>query len=110
MTDIADAAGLGVGTLYRNFPSKEALVNELVEQRHRQALAGAEAAVAEPDAWEALEKMMRWLTDQQLENRVLSQFFGGRIGGSEELRSQRASHYALIGQLVKRAKNGGPSA
>jgi len=107
MTDIAKAAGLGVGTLYRNFASKEALVNALVEQRYRQALHGVEAAVVEPVAWDALVKMMRWLADQQLENQVLSQFLGGRIEGSEELQAQRARHYALMGKLVERAKREG---
>lgn len=107
MTDIAEAAGLGVGTLYRNFPSKEALVNALIGKRLRQAVHGAEAAVAHPDAWEALVEMMKWITNQQLENRVLSQFFAGRIGGSKELQADSMAVHSLISDLVERAKQEG---
>lgn len=35
MTDIAEAAGVGVGTLYRRFPDKHALVVELLREKFR---------------------------------------------------------------------------
>lgn len=51
--DIARRAGLGVGTVYRHFPTKEALVSALA-QEHFERLAGTlEAALDETgDAWE----------------------------------------------------------
>ncbi len=33
MTDIAREAGVGVGTLYRRFPDKDALITELVREK-----------------------------------------------------------------------------
>ena len=51
--DIARRAGVGVGTVYRHFPTKEALVEALAEQ-HFARLAGiAEAALEDDgDPWE----------------------------------------------------------
>src|SRR5215210_1915585 len=35
MDDVAARAGLGVGTLYRHFPTKEALLEVVVRERHQ---------------------------------------------------------------------------
>jgi AcrR family transcriptional regulator len=55
--EVADAAGVGTGTLYRYFEHKEALVNEVyrdAKQRLRTALLdGTEALAADVDAAEA---------------------------------------------------------
>jgi AcrR family transcriptional regulator len=46
--DLADAAGVGMGTLYRHFPTKQALVDALVGPRRRQLVAFADGADAQP--------------------------------------------------------------
>ena len=43
--DIAQRAGVGVGTVYRHFPTKEALMAELVRQKFRRFAAGARDAL-----------------------------------------------------------------
>lgn len=55
MEDVARRAGVGVGTLYRHFPTKEVLVAELSTYRFAGCIATAEAALEEADAWSALE-------------------------------------------------------
>jgi AcrR family transcriptional regulator len=107
MTDIADVAGLGIGTLYRNFASKEQLVNALVLDRLTSAARAARKIVDAPDAWDALVRLIRSITDVQLENRVLSQFMGGRIAGSPELQEQRDIVYGILETVVERAKHDG---
>lgn len=53
MEDVARRAGLGVGTVYRHFPTKEAIVEALAEQHFRRLADIAEAALEEQgDAWE----------------------------------------------------------
>jgi AcrR family transcriptional regulator len=54
MDAIAETAGLGVGTLYRHFPTKEALIAVLVQERLERLSASAEVAVRADDPWEGL--------------------------------------------------------
>ena len=52
MPDIAKRAGVGVGTVYRHFPTKEALVEALARDHFSRLADAAEAAVAqEGDPW-----------------------------------------------------------
>jgi AcrR family transcriptional regulator len=51
--EIARAAGVGVGTVFRHFPTKEALLRELLVERLRRAAADARDHAASPDAGEA---------------------------------------------------------
>jgi AcrR family transcriptional regulator len=53
--DIARRAGVGVGTVYRHFPTKDALVTALAEAHFERLADTAEAALAEGgNAWDAL--------------------------------------------------------
>ena len=49
MDAVADRAGVGVGTVYRHFPTKDALLGELVAQRFEQFCAEAAVALADED-------------------------------------------------------------
>ena len=51
MDAVAETAGLGVGTLYRHFPTKEALLAVLVRERLERLTAAVEEAVGVEDPW-----------------------------------------------------------
>jgi AcrR family transcriptional regulator len=60
MPVVAAEAGAGIGSLYRQFPSKRALLAALVSRRLLQTQAAAAAAAAQAgDHWEALKDMLR---------------------------------------------------
>ncbi len=59
MDDVARLAGVGVGTLYRHFPTKEDLVLALVGQSVQAAIASAREALTRDDPWEAIEWLVR---------------------------------------------------
>jgi len=60
MEDIARRAGVGVGTVYRHFPTKEALLGELLAEKWRTLRENVEDALAnEPDPWEAFAGALR---------------------------------------------------
>ena len=55
MEEIAQAAGLGVGTLYRHFPDRQALVEEIAADTLQRLLTAARTlAEQEPSGWAAL--------------------------------------------------------
>jgi AcrR family transcriptional regulator len=57
--DIARAAGVGVGTVYRHFPHKDALLGELLAERFRSMADNAERALKVADPWKAFAGMLR---------------------------------------------------
>lgn len=56
MDDIARRAGVGVGTVYRHFPTKQALAEALVVERFERTIAFVRGLLAEPDPWRAIER------------------------------------------------------
>ena len=67
LNEVARQAGLGVGTVYRHFPTVHALVEALaLETLHRMRAVAAEA-LAEPDAAKALAHFLRAALHLQLE-------------------------------------------
>ena len=59
MDDVARAAGVGVGTVYRHFPHKDALMGELVASKFRTFADNAEIALTVGDPWEAFAGLLR---------------------------------------------------
>ena len=78
ISDIAERAGVGVGTLYRRFPDKEALVRELLVDRFRE-LAACYQGWLERDVspWERLEGAIRDACAIQQRDRGLAEALGG---------------------------------
>jgi AcrR family transcriptional regulator len=83
--DIARAARVGVGTVYRHFPHKEALLGELLVERFRLMADNAERALEIEDPWEAFAWMLR----------TNAQFCAGEVGVQQALvRGPDAWEYA----------------
>ena len=69
--EIARRAGVGHGTVFRRFPTKDALLEAVLAQELDRMVVLAEAAVAEPDAWSAFERFFRAAADGYARNRAL---------------------------------------
>ncbi|HWI07827.1 MAG TPA: helix-turn-helix domain-containing protein [Solirubrobacteraceae bacterium] len=106
--DIARRAGVGVGTVYRHFPTKEALVEALAEQ-HFGRLAGiAEAALEEEgEAWQVFEGAIWSAARAAAGDIAWCEILGGRPGAQDAATPERRRLSAAIATLVERAQRGG---
>ena len=106
MPDVAKAARVGVGTVYRHFPTKEDLIAALAAERFERLAEKARDAIAAEDPWEGLCDFIRFSAQIQADDRGLCEVMGSRPEVME------ASAYAvgleeLAAEMVKRAKGSG---
>ena len=73
MGQIADTAGVGVGTVYRHFPSKEQLLAALADERFAGFAEAAREALTEPDAWAGFTRLLRHCARVIDEDRAISE-------------------------------------
>jgi AcrR family transcriptional regulator len=71
MPDVAKAAKVGVGTVYRHFPTKEALLEALAREQFDTLTEWAREAQDAPDAWEAFTTLMWRGAELQASDRAL---------------------------------------
>jgi AcrR family transcriptional regulator len=107
MDDVARAAGVGVGTVYRHFPTKEALVAELVRRKFEAFTVHAREALLEPDPWEAFAGLLRRNAELMARDAAVRETIlrtpasvDAAVGEREELRE-------LAQQIVARAQRAG---
>lgn len=72
LEDIARRAGVGIGTLYRHFPTREALIAAVYAREILQLAASADALLAQRSAGEALEAWLNLLIDYMATKRVVA--------------------------------------
>jgi AcrR family transcriptional regulator len=107
MDDIAEYAGVGVGTVYRRFPQKELLIEALFEERVGELVAIADEALDEDDPWQALLGFIERAQAMQACNRGLKELVLSSTYGRERISSVRERVEPRVGELVRRAQASG---
>lgn len=107
-TDITERAEVGVGTLYRRFGSKEALVADVLLDGVAEIESWAEAALEDADAWEGLSRFLYAFTEAQMNNLGLAEFTSGTSYQlPKELVDRNAVLAEMVDRLVRRAQEQG---
>jgi AcrR family transcriptional regulator len=104
--DIARSAGVGVGTLYRHFPTKEDLLQALADDRFEGLAASARAALEAEDPWQGFVEFMTYSAKVMAEDRGISEAMDQR----PELCGQAADKVDMLAvtrEVVERAKASG---
>lgn len=104
MPAVAAAAGIGVGSLYRQFPSKHELLTALVIERVQEVIAELEAALdSEAGAWAALTDFLWDHARRAVGDDVLAEAIAA-LRVDPAVRRVRARTTAALQRLVDAAK------
>ncbi|MFB7509971.1 TetR/AcrR family transcriptional regulator [Streptomyces broussonetiae] len=103
LEDIARRAGVGIGTLYRNFPTRRDLF-ESVYADEVNALCLAAADVADQEPWKALTAWLDRFAGYMVTKRAVREALNDE---SEIFQSCRDSMFAAGGPLLERAQEAG---
>ena len=104
LDDIADHAGVGVGTVYRRFANKEALVDALFEKSVDQIVDLAVTAAQVPDSWDGLVGFLEQATQMQADDRGLRDIILHDTYGRDRVAHARSRIAPAVDHLVHRAQ------
>jgi len=106
VTEIADRAGVGVGTIFRRFPTKDDLLVAVVEQRTQQLIEAADLALESPDPGAALRGFMETATAMQISDVCWCEA-GADLFEREGIRELTDVLVGKIGELLTSAQTAG---
>ena len=104
---IARRAGVGAGTLYRHFPTREALVEAIFAERIDTLLAVGEAALESEDARSGFVGYLEATLEHQSRDRVLKEVFLRYPPGEGRVADARQQILDLLGRMLDRAQRDG---
>nr|WP_242606659.1 TetR/AcrR family transcriptional regulator [Protofrankia symbiont of Coriaria ruscifolia] len=107
LDDIAHHAGLGVGTVYRRFSSREHLVEALFEEKIDHVVKTADDAVRQADSWQGLIGFLTSMAEQLAGDRGLHEIVVSSAYGRDRIARARERMIPVVGQLVARAQADG---
>jgi AcrR family transcriptional regulator len=107
MDDVARAAGVGVGTVYRHFPTKEALMGALVRRKIEALQDAAEAALEVADPWEAFAGALRRGAEVMGRDAALRDALNRVPQAWEQAADERARLNLVMARVVRRAQEAG---
>jgi len=107
--DIARRAGVGVGTLYRHFPTKDALVGALAEAHFERLADTVEAALDEDDGdgWAVFTATIWRIADAVAADVAWCEIVGGHPTAVQDASKGRHRLTAATSTLLERAQASG---
>jgi AcrR family transcriptional regulator len=107
LNDVAHHAGVGVGTVYRRFPHKDALVEEIFESRLAEVGDLMRGAAADPDPWRGFTGFLYGSLELQAKDRALGEIILGAPLADERVSAMRAELVPIAAGLIDRARAAG---
>ena len=104
LDEIARRAEVGIGTLYRHFPTRDAILEAIYRQEAEQLGAAAAALLEKKQLVDALRAWMRLFVDYVATKKLVLPALNALTGDTSELRAYSSAHIrGAADLLVKRA-------
>jgi AcrR family transcriptional regulator len=107
VAEIAQHAGVGRGTLFRNFPTKQDLIAAIVIDRMSEATAFCRTLLDAADPDEALFGFLEEIVGRQQLDRCLFEAVADTFLANDEIRAAHAEIVGALDELLTRAKDAG---
>ena len=108
LDDIAKQADVGAGTLYRHFPTRDALIEAVYRSEVEKLAAAAHGFAAAMSPVEALRAWLLLFVDYIAAKHIIAPALNSLAGGPSRLyEGSRSLVQGAIDELVKRAKKSG---
>ncbi len=108
LDEIAKRAGVGAGTLYRHFPTRDALIEAVYRSEVEKLVAAQQKFAATMPPVEALRAWMLLLVDYIAAKHIIAPALNAVVGGASKLyQGSRSQIQGTMETLVQRAKNSG---
>jgi AcrR family transcriptional regulator len=101
--EITHHAGVGMGTLYRHFPTKGELVDAVLEDAFNEMLALAEQAAREEDAWAGFTGFLERALELRVQNRGVKDLVASPEHGARHA-EMRKHIRPLMRRMIERAQ------
>ena len=107
VAEIAQRAGVGRGTLFRNFPTKQDLIAAIVIERMGEATEYGRKLLDAPDPGEALFSFLEEVAGRQQLDRCLFDAVADTFLVNQDIRAAHAEIVGGLEELLTRAKDAG---
>lgn len=104
LEDVAEGAGVGIGTVYRHFPTRDDLVTGCFAERLAVHVEAAEEALKAPDGWTGFVQYVERTCALQAADRGLNDLLASSFPAGHALEQSRLRVYELVVRIIDRAK------
>jgi len=107
MPALAEALGIGVGSIYRQVGTKDELIAALVIERSKELSRRFSATLSDPDPWEALVRAVNETVDDCVNDALSQSAWNEAAVTSDEVRAARQSATDALAAMFERAREAG---
>lgn len=107
LREVARQAGVGPATLYRHFPTKQALIVDAFAEQRGTCHAAVRDALADPDAWRGFRTLIERICELHAHSRGFADAFMATFPEAMDFAADRERTLRAVAELSRRAQKTG---
>lgn len=104
LDDVADEAGVGIGTVYRRFANRDELITGIFLESLKEVSERASAVVDEPDPWRAVVDLLNVFATSMAQNRGLATIIMRIDPSHPDIETTKQKLNLCVRQVIGRAQ------